>query len=230
MSLSFFERGLTMDKEIFDYPSNSKTQKCEEKRPVVKKVIKGSVRQQKKGVGRRFLDTFIEDNTANVGSYIYYDVIIPAIKSMVCDLVGWGGFAEMLLFGEKRGSHTRREGGRSFTSYGAFYKYDDRDRDRNRDKDKDRRYRDISRVGRARHEFDEIILETRGEAERVLSHLVDLVLDYRQATVADLYDLVGIQDEHVDHNWGWTDLRGAEVRRASGGGYVLILPRTQHLN
>jgi hypothetical protein len=217
-------------KEIF-YPSNSKTQRaapCEERR--VQKVVSGRVRQQKKSLGKRFLDTFIEDDTSSVGNYIYYDVIIPAAKSMVCDLIGWGGFAEMLLFGERRGSRTRREGGRSFTSYASYYKGDDRDRGRDRDRDRDRGgRREMSRTARARHDFDEILLETRGEAEQVLSHLVDLTIDYGQATVADLYDLVGIEDAYPDRKWGWKNLRGASISR-SRGAYVINLPRTEELD
>jgi len=220
------------DKETLkgQYPSNSKSQKrtavVTNKNEVkkVKKVISGRVKQQKKTLSRRFMETFIEDDTKSVGSYIYYDVIIPAAKSMICDLVGWGGFAEMMLFGEKRGHRTRREGGRSHVSYGSYYRSQDRDRDRDRDR------REISRMSRARHDFDEIVLETRGEAENVLSHLVDLICDYDQATVADFYDLVGIEQTHVDSGHGWVDLHGANVIRARRGGYIINLPRTRPLD
>ena len=87
----------------------------------------------------------------------------------------------------------------------------------------------MSRTSRARHDFDEIILETRGEAEEVLSHLVDLTIDYQQATVADLYDLVGITSNFTDNKYGWTDLRSASVTRVRDG-YLINLPRTQILD
>lgn len=209
------------------FPSNSKTArreltqqpKVEEKK--IEKVITGTVKKQKRSFGKKLAETFLEDDTKSVGNYIFHDVLIPAAKSMICDIVGWGGFAEILLFGDKRGSRTRREGGKSYTSYGSYYRGSDKDRDRDR--------RDISRVARARHDFDEIILDTRGEAEDVLSRLVDLVLDYDQATVADLYDLVGISTNFTDNKYGWTDLHNASVTRVRGG-YLINLPRPQPLD
>jgi hypothetical protein len=128
------------------------------------------------------------------------------------------GGIEMLLFGEKKGSRTTRDRGRSYVSYNS---YSNRDRDR-RD---DRRDRDRSSVARARHNFDDIILETRGEAEEVLSCLADLTQDYGQASVADLYDLVGITGQFTDNKWGWTDISSASATRARNGGYVLNLPK-----
>lgn len=209
-----------------NFPSNSKVQKAktvsgkkpEEKK--VEKVVTGAVKRQKRGFGKKIAETFLEDNTRSVGDYVFHDVLIPAAKSMICDIVGWGGFAEMLLFGSVRGggsSRTRQNGRGSFTSYDkAYYGASSRDpRDRGRE---------MSRVGRARHDFDEIILETRGEAEDVLSHLVDLTIDYGQATVADLYDLVDITSEFTDNKYGWTDLRNASVSRVRGG-YLINLPR-----
>jgi hypothetical protein len=208
------------------FPSNSKLNKRESQPQQrvedrkIEKVVTGTVRKQKRGLGKKLAETFLEDDTKSVGSYIFHDVLIPAAKAMISDMVGGG--IEMLLFGEKRGHNTRRDGGRSYTSYGSYYRSTDRD---NRDRDK----RDISRLGRARHDFDEIVLETRGEAEEVLSHLVDLTLDYNQATVADLYDLVGISGNFTDNKYGWTDLRSASVTRVRDG-YLINLPRTQLLD
>ena len=66
--------------------------------------------------------------------------------------------------------------------------------------------REPSARNRSRHDFDDIVLDSRGEAEEVLSTLVDLVEDYGVASVADLYDLVGIESTFVDTKYGWTNL------------------------
>lgn len=209
------------DKETLreSFPSNSRKKrdktKADEKK--LDKVITGSVKKQKRGLGKKVADVILEDDTKSVGNYVVYDVLIPAAKTMLSDMIT--GAVEMFLFGEKRGSRTRREGGRSYTSYGSYYRSTDRDRDL-------RREREISRYGRARHDFDEIILETRGEAEEVLSHLVDLVDDYGVASVADLYDLVGITSNYTDGKYGWTNLHTASVSRVRGG-YLISLPRTK---
>lgn len=215
------------DKEMLkdNFPSNSKTQKdiskttpVDKERKALDKVVVGSVKKQKRSLSKKLAETFLEDDTKSVGSYIFHDVLIPALKATISDMVGGG--IEMLLFGERRGRNTRRDGNRSYTSYGSYYRATDRDKDRDRSP-----ARDISRTGRARHDFDEIILETRGEAEEVLSHLVDLTIDYGMASVADLYDLVGITSNFTDNKYGWTDLRNASVSRVRGG-YLINLPRT----
>jgi hypothetical protein len=84
----------------------------------------------------------------------------------------------------------------------------------------------ISARTRAHHEFDDLILATRGEAEDVLDQMHELIDLYDQATVADLYSLVGIPGPYTDNTWGWYDLSNASVRHVRGG-YMLVLPRTQ---
>lgn len=215
-----------------NYPSNRRTEKretAEKKIPEdkkVEKVVNGKVRKQKRSLRKKMAETFLEDDTKSVGSYVFHDILIPAAKDLISDIVGGG--VEMLLFGERRsgsrsrGSSIRPNNNRSFTSYGSYYGPSNKD---NRPAG-----RDMSRTARARHDFDEIILDTRGEAEEVLSHLVDLTVDYGQASVSDLYDLVGVTSAFTDEKYGWTDLRGASISRARGGGYLLNLPRTQALD
>lgn len=196
-----------------DFPSNSHKKKEETKKPEkkVEKVTSGKVVKQKKTLGKKFTETFLGDNIESVSSYIIYDVIIPAAKNMISDTVSNG--IEMLLFGQTRGSRTRRDRGKSYVSYSNYYKDRDRDRDRQ-----------VSQRNRARHNFDDIILESRGEAEEVLSHLVDLTEDYGMASVADLYDLVGVTSNFTDNKYGWDNLSSGRVVPVRGG-YLLELPR-----
>ena len=210
-----------------NFPSNSRTDKGQtrtEKKPAEKKgkIISGTVKTKKRGFGKKMAESFLEDDTKSVGSYVLYDILIPAAKAMISDMVGGG--LEMLLFGERRGNRTRRDGNRSYTNYGS-YSYGNQ----SRDKDNRNRNREMSKGGRSRHDFDEIVFETRGEAEEVLSHLVDLTIDYGQATVSDLYDAVGITTNYTDDKYGWFDLHDASVQRVRGG-YVINLPRTKPLD
>lgn len=214
-----------------NYPSNTKGAKTAKKAksdPVkspdekkTEKVVTGKVKQQKRSLSKRLAETFLEDDTKSVGSYILYDVLIPAAKDLISDMIT--GAVDMALFGERRrGARTIRDRGHSYTNYNASY--------RGRQTGPAlREERDISRGARARHDFGEIVLESRGEAEDVLSHLVDMTIDYGQATVADLYDLLGITSNFTDNKYGWTDLRNASVSRVRGG-YLINLPRTQPLD
>lgn len=200
-------------KEVkMNFPSNSHKNREEKEEPKkIKKVVSGKVVMRKKSLGKRFLETFIGDDINSVFSYIVHDVLIPAAKDTIEDLVK--GSIEMVLRGERKGTRTRRDQGKSYVSYNSYSSSNRRD---------DRR--EISNRNRARHNFDEIVISSRAEAEEVLSQLVDLIIDYKQATVSDLYDMVDITSNFTDDKYGWTDLRGASTTRARDG-YVLNLPK-----
>jgi len=205
------------------FPSNSRTPRRdpEPERKKIEKVICGDAKQQKRGWGKRMTETFLEDNTRSVGDYVFHDVLIPAAKAMISDMVSGG--IEMLLFGQRRGRSTYREGGRSYTNYNSV-SYRGREIGRPQAPE-------ISRTARARHDFDDVVLPTRGDAESVLSELFDLTRDFGMASVADFYDLCGIETNFTDNKYGWTDLRGANVsRQVRGGGYIINLPRTQPID
>lgn len=217
------------DKKIIEskYPSNAHRQKANvevedgpEKK--VTRIVQGKVVTRKKSLGKRFFETFFGEDTTNVGSYIIQDVLVPAAKSTVSDMVTGG--IEMLLFGESRRDNRRRSSSGGYTSYSSYYNRKDDRRDRDRD---DRR--DDRRSGGSRHSPDEIILASRGEAEDVLGTLNDLVERYDVASVADLYDMVGIATSFTDNRYGWDDLRGSAIRPTRGG-YLLILPKTILIN
>lgn len=198
-----------------DLPSNSyksrevKTEVVAEKK--IGKITTGNVKTKKKGFGKKFAEVFIGDDVTSVSSYILYDVLIPAAKSTLSDMVSGG--IEMLLFGEAKGTRTRRDKNKSYVSYSSYSRGE-----------RERGASDRSAVNRARHNFDEIILESRGEAEEVLSHLVDLTEDYGQATIADLYSLVGMTSAFTDDKYGWTNLSTATVSRVREG-YLINLPK-----
>jgi len=82
----------------------------------------------------------------------------------------------------------------------------------------------------ASHNFDEIIIESRPEAEMVLETLLDAAETYETATVADLYSLVGMTPSFVDNQWGWerADISTNAIRRVPQG-YLLDLPKPIHL-
>lgn len=210
-----------------NYPSNSHKQKLEEPKPKkaeakkVEKVISGEAVRRKKPLSKRFTETFVQGEAKGVGSYILFDVLVPAAKDTIADAFSQG--IERMLFGEARSTSRRghRPTGGGYTSYNRYsskappWQREDRP--------------SMSRRGRATHDFDEIILATRVEAEEVIDRLFDLVSKYDTATVNDLYDLVGITGNYTDDKWGWVDIRGAGVTRVRNG-YLLDLPRPEPLD
>jgi len=210
-----------------DYPSNSHKKKARQEPEVapkkVERVIEGEVVRRKKPLGKRFASFFISGDAKTVGDYLLLDVLLPAVKDTLADLMSQG--VEKMLFGEAR-STSRRTGTRpnsgSHISYNRMSQQSNpygRPEPRNQP----------SRRARASHDFDEIILPTRVEAEEVIDRLFDLVAKYETATVADLYELVGVTSAYTDDKWGWTDLRGAAAVRVRNG-YLLDLPRPEPLD
>lgn len=210
-----------------EFPGNSHKAKdeatAEKSSPkrVEKPVVTGKVVQRKKPLGKKFMETFFGgEDVDSVIRYVIGDVLIPAAKDTVSDAISQG--IERMLFGETRS--TRRQSGYRSTGPSGYTSYNRMSSStRNRDEP-----RQMSRRSRANHDFNEIILATRAEAEEVIERLYDLVDRYNQATVSDLYDLVGETPSFTDEKWGWTDLRGAGARRISGG-YLLDLPRPEPL-
>ena len=202
-----------------EYKPNSHKSKEENPKPAekkkVEKVVTGVVKTKKNEL-RKFTDIFISEDVSNVKNYIFMDVLVPAIKKAVSDIVTNG--IDMILYGDS--GRNRRNTNASVVSYRSYY--DQRRED-------ERRYSSTP-VSRARYSYDDIILNTRGEAEEVLTRMDELIDTYGIASVADLYDLVGLTGDYTDNKYGWTNIRSAEVVRDRDGGYRLKMPKALPIN
>lgn len=196
-------------------PDNSNKSKVEKKAPTeekrAKKVIQGNARTKKNEM-RKLSDMFFMEDASSIGNYILMDVLVPSIKKALYDILV--GSLDMSLFGGRGG---KRPGADKITymDYNSVSRRDDRS---------------VSRPqSQKRYSYDDIILETRGEAEVVLERMDEIMETYGMVRVADLYDLVGISGEHTDNNYGWTNIHDAEILRVRGGGYTVKMPRARAL-
>lgn len=202
-----------------EYKPNSHRYKEEQsnvpaERKKVEKVVKGTVKTKKKSEIRKFTDVFVAEDVSTVKSYLVQDLLIPSIKNTILDLIIEG--ATIIFKGEPR----RNKKG-SNAEYVSYRHYADRDR---RD---DRPSETRSRAG---YDFDNIYLESKGEAEEVLSRMDELIDAYGFVTVADLYDLVGKSCNYTDNKYGWFNLRDADSVRVRGGEYLIRLPRAKPID
>lgn len=177
----------------------------EEKR--AEKVVRGKVKTKKNEV-RKLTDIFISEDVSNVKNYILMDVIVPAVKKAIYDLVV--GTLDMSLYGGRGNGKRPTSDKVSYRDYNGISYRDDRSYNRTQ-----------TNTG---YSYDDIVLETRGEAEAVLSRMDELMETYGIVRVADLYDLVGITGEYTDNNYGWTNIRNADVVRVRDG-YKIKMPR-----
>ena len=205
------------------FPGNSYKSKAprQEESRKVERVVKGVVRKRKKTPGRILQETFLGDDASSVMSYILWEVLIPAAKTTLSEMVSGG--IEMLLFGgspHTRSSGRTRSPSRSIVSYGEYY-----GGGRGRSISPAKPGRETGMVyGRPRQTFDDVILESRGDAEEVLTNLVELISQYGVASIADFYDLVGGEPAFTDYKYGWDNLSQSNIQRTRDG-YVVNLPR-----
>lgn len=182
------------------------TSKESEKR--VTKVVTNPVKVKKNEL-RKVADALVPGDVTNIKSYIFMDILVPAFKKLVSDIIT--NSVDMLFYGETGQSRTSTNASRvSYRSY-----YDQRD--------DDRRY--SRSTARTRSGYDDVSFKTRGEAEEVLSQMEAMLDRYKLVRVADLYDMAGITHDYTDNDYGWTNLRSADIVRTRDGWYMIRLPR-----
>ena len=191
-----------------NYQSNSKKSKINtvEDKNKVDKIVKGKVKTKKKN---SVLASFINDDLQDIKKYIVEDVLIPTIKKTITDVVK--NSIDMFFYGEVSRSNRSNS---SRISYSSYY-------------DRDREPRSRSR--RNSLLIDDIVLESRAEAEEVLDRLDEMIEEFGMASVLNLYDLIGVTAPFTADKYGWTDIRNATAVRVRDG-YLLKLPRVMPLD
>lgn len=202
--------------EIPNYESNSyknKQEQVEESREKLAPIVEA--RREKPTLGKRFVKTFFNEDIKDVKKYLFFDVLIPAIKDTLYSLISNG--ASMIFYGD-----VKPKGKASNRNY---------DPNRANRIERSERISSYSPNGRRRimNDFDDIVLDSRADCERVLDAMREAIYTYGQVTVADLYDLVGMSSEFTDNKWGWVDLATCGYSRRRDGSYVLDLPKVVDL-
>ena len=122
-------KGEAVDVGPVSYKSNSHRSKelaktDPEKKKKVEKIVKGKVKTKKKSEISKFKDVFISEDAKDVKSYICMDVLVPAAKKAISDIVRDG--IDMILYGKT--SNHRGDRYSSGSSYVSYRSYSDRGR------------------------------------------------------------------------------------------------------
>ncbi|QPX71429.1 hypothetical protein SscP1EGY_31 [Streptomyces phage SscP1EGY] len=188
-------------------------------------VINGKVEQRKKTLGARFKQHFVTEGEGFF-DHIVEKVIIPkslelfnTIVRQTADAFAQG--VEEALFGGKSNRPTTppRPGFAQRTNYNgvtapskptATTTY-------------------FQPVVRRSNVVKDVVLEFREDVELVLDTLRGVIERHGHCTLGDFYQLVDIPTNPVDEEWGWTNLASARSREVNGG-YLVVLPRLEHLS
>lgn len=198
-----------------NYPGNSNKAKeaaAQQPKEELKKVVKGGVVQKKPSVGKKFRESLFGGTLVAAGTYILYDVLIPALQALVVDSIRGG--SERLVYGDKVAPGIRRDGNKSYVNYSGFS---------NQGVTRRPQQQELSMNRAVRHNFETSVFESKADAEAVLSQLLGVLQDYPTASVSDFNSLIGKTGDFTDVKWGWTNLSSAYVSRIREG-YIVNLP------
>lgn len=201
-----------------DYKPNSHAYKEAQKEALsekkVEKVILGTAKTKKKNEIRKLADVFISEDVGSVKSYILLDVLVPAVKKAISDIVTNG--IDMILYGGSGRGKRKSDGPKE--SYGSYY-----------DSQSSRKENNYLKA-RNGFDYDEIVFDTRGDAEAVLDAMNEIISSYGVVSVGDLYDLASVStNNYAVNKYGWSDIEGCRAVRVRDG-YILKLPKPYPLN
>lgn len=175
----------------------------------------GEVKVKKKSEVRKLADIFLKDDIEEVKKYVIRDVFLPSVKRAVSESLHTG---IDMLFGGGAGLSNR--------SHDSYYKsYDDYYSSNHKTVSASKK-RNYSNYG---YTCNEIVFETRVDAERVLSDLRHIIAQTGMVTVGELYGMVRMQATYTDERYGWNNLDNASVVRVRYG-FVIKLPRPMEVD
>lgn len=169
----------------------------------IQKVVNGPVKVKKNPLG-----AFISTDGASVKNFLVNDVLIPTAKKTICDTIV--SVARLIFYGDtkpREGSGGTRVDRVSWVDYSGVSSKKSYDEPRMK----------------PRFDYNNFIFRTRADAEAVLDKLRDIIGVYGFASIAELYDLCEMTQPYTANNYGWDNLRDAEVI-IIGDGYSIRFP------
>lgn len=177
-------------------------------------VVTGKVEVKKSTEARKLANTFFKGDITQVKKSLWKDVIIPAFQDTLWNLLERAGRG--LIFGDSE--PRRRSDDRGVpASRIDFTRYSKRpEREERRAEEADRK--DL-------YDYGYVWLEYQRDAEAVLISMRDILREYGWVSVAQMLELSGNRSRFTDRDYGWRDLRDADIVKARDGGWILKLPR-----
>lgn len=171
-----------------------------------KKVVSGNTTVKKEGAFEKFAHSFMQEDAKTIGGFVWSDVVVPAIKTTIADVVK--NTLDMLFWGKSGGRTTNVPAGR--VSYNSIYKSQQQSQARSTSQSNKNYY------------YDDISFDSRNDAVKVLDAMREELAVYNTVSVAAFFDFAGRSRDgkYTDNKWGWTDLNTARVYPSSGRWYI----------
>lgn len=199
-----------------DYKPISAKIKKDEVSAIEKKIspVVSSAKKKKRSVFDKIFDVFISENLEGTRNPSILGVIIPEIKKTVLEVI------DVFLHPDGKRSYTSRS--TTKISYRDYYNKGNNDYPREE-------YGRRSQVASVM-DYDNVVFDSRGDAEMVLQSMDEILSHYGVVSIADYYELCDIDDANYTTNkYGWKDIRNAQVVRVGHNEYKIKLPRAMPL-
>lgn len=214
-----------------EYPSNSNNERLNPGVPISEPVRKPATvaktesskainpvakgRLKKDSTAKKVAKSMIKVDGHQIKDFVFGEVLIPTIKDAVYKIVTNG--LSMVLFDRVDGSRGSRSGlSGTRISYSGYYRGDNPPRESRSDR--------YSR----RESFvpdGQIVYTTRQEAEDIIDGMADIIDQYGQVSIADMYDLSDVSaPPHTYNRYGWRTVRDFYTRHTADG-WVIVTPR-----
>ena len=191
-----------------DMPKNDFNTTPGEPKKKFDKVVKGKVTLKEQNDIQKIANDFLAEDLKTVKDRIIADYLIPMLKNGLCSI--FNSAISIALWGDDRSRSSSANSSRQRNSYDRYYQ----DGQNNRP----------GTTGRPARTLQNLDFEVRCDAEDTLNELYDALRQYKQVSVGDLWDMMGVSNESTDYNYGWYNLDGSYVKGIPGG-YRLVLPR-----
>lgn len=206
---------------IPDYPNNSRLNKPAEKAPEVEPrfepIVINSVTKKKPSIGRRMRRALFNE-TDNLVTSLVMDVVVPALKDAIVDVVTQGIYTAVGRSAPPRATRGPSTFGRTHISYNQASAVSNTSITQPRPPIKQPSSQYI----------DDVILGSHVEAETIHEKMREILEDYGVVKVSNLNDLLDQSSTSTDHKYGWTNLYDMKIRRVSSG-YLLMLPPVEDI-
>lgn len=189
----------------------------------LKKIEGLGVVQTKPGIGKRIKDSFGGQDLKSVGLYLVLEVMVPASRDLLFDLIKEGGHRAIYGDSSRRsapGTASILGGNRlRTTSYSSMSSAPLSGNRRPGDTS-------LNPLNRPQFDFSNYVVPDRESAQEVLERMADAIEEFGVVTVADFYDLIGVSGNgFTDQKMGWDakSFSGADAKKVREG-FILELP------
>lgn len=186
-----------------------------EAKKIQRVVMQGTIMKRKQSTMDKISKSLFGSEARAVVDYVVADVLVPAIKSTLVEMVKSG--IERLIYGDNAppNSIVRRNGvDIPYVSYSAISQ-------------QPKAVANIAPGRSAMHQFSELVFPRKSDATNLLTVITEYVDTYEILSVADFKEACGgLQADYTDEKYGWDkrDILYTHVQQTNGG-WCLSLPR-----